>query len=59
MAKRNHPPEETINKLREAEVMIASGSTVAEATRSIGVSEQTFSAGGPSTVASESTRPGA
>ena len=42
MPKRKHTAEEIINKLREAEVIIASGSTVAEATRRIGVSEQTF-----------------
>ena len=39
---RQHTPEEIINKLREAEVVIAAGSTVAEAARRIGVSEQTF-----------------
>ena len=42
MAKREHTPEEIINKLREAEVVIAAGSTVADASRRIGVSEQTF-----------------
>ena len=42
MAKRKHKPEEIINKLREAEVVVAAGSTVAEASRRIGVSEQTF-----------------
>ena len=42
MAKRKHTPEEITNKLREAEVMIAAASTVAEASRRIGVSEQTF-----------------
>ena len=42
MAKRKHTAEEIINKLREAEVVIAAGSTVAEAARRIGVSEQTF-----------------
>ena len=42
MAKRKHTPEEIINKLREAEVVIAAGNTVAEARRSIGVSEQAF-----------------
>lgn len=31
-----------INKLRETEVAIAEGSTVAEASRRIGVTEQTF-----------------
>ena len=42
MAKRKHTPEEIINKLREAEVVIAAGSTVTEASRRIGVPEQTF-----------------
>ncbi len=42
MTKRRHTPEQVINKLREAEVAIAAGSTVAEASRSIGVTEQTF-----------------
>ena len=42
MAKSRHTPEQVINKLREAEVAIAAGSTVAEASRSIGVTEQTF-----------------
>ena len=42
MEKRKHTPEEIINKLREAEVVVAAGSTVAEASRRIGVSEQTF-----------------
>ena len=40
MAKRKHTPEEIINKLREA--VIAAGSTVAEASRRIGASGQTF-----------------
>ena len=35
MAKRRHTPEQVINKLREAEVAIAEGSTVAEASRRI------------------------
>ena len=42
MANRKHTPEEIINKLRKAEVVIAAGSTVAEARRRIGASEQTF-----------------
>ena len=42
MPKRKRTAEEIINKLREAEVIIASGSTVVEAARRIGVSEQTF-----------------
>ena len=36
MAKRKHTAEEIINKLREAEVVISSGSTVAETARRIG-----------------------
>ena len=42
MTGRRHTPEQVINKLREAEVAIAVGGTVAEASRSIGVTEQTF-----------------
>ena len=42
MPKRKHTAEEIINKLRGAEVVIAAGSTVAEAARRLGVSEQTF-----------------
>ena len=42
MAKRKDTVGEIINKLREAEVVISPGSTVAETARRIGVSEQTF-----------------
>ena len=42
MPRRKHTAEEIINKLREAEVIISSCSTVVEAVRHIGVSEQTF-----------------
>ena len=42
MVKRKHTAEEIINKLREAEVVISAGSTVAETVRRIGVSDQTF-----------------
>ena len=42
MPKRKHTAEEIINKLSEAEMIIATGSTVAEAARRIGVSGQTF-----------------
>ena len=42
MARRRHTPEQMINKLREAEVAIAEGSTVAQTDRRIGVTEQTF-----------------
>ena len=42
MAKKRHSPEQVINKLREAEVALAEGSTVAEAARRTGVTDQTF-----------------
>ncbi len=42
MARKRHTPEQVINKLREAEVAIAEGSTVAEAARRTGVTGQTF-----------------
>ena len=42
MAKRRHTPEQVIKKLREAEVALAEGGTVAEAARRIGVTEQSF-----------------
>ena len=42
MARRKHTPEQVINNLRQAEVAISEGSTVAEANRKIGVTEQTF-----------------
>ncbi|MBM10462.1 MAG: hypothetical protein CL759_00045 [Chloroflexi bacterium] len=40
--RKKHTPEQVINKLREVEVALAQGSTVAEASRQIGVTEQTF-----------------
>ena len=42
MANKKQGAEGIINKLREAEVVISVGSTVAEVVRRIGVSEQTF-----------------
>ena len=42
MPRKKHTPEQVINKLREAEVVLAQGRTVAEANRQIGVTEQTF-----------------
>jgi putative transposase len=42
MARKRYSPEQIIRKLREAEVFIAEGMTAAEATRKIGVSEQTY-----------------
>ncbi len=42
MAKKSHSPELIINKLREAEVLLSQGATVAEASRKIGITEQTY-----------------
>ncbi len=42
MPQKRHTPEQIIGKLREAEVALAGGQTVAQACRGIGVSEQTF-----------------
>jgi transposase-like protein len=42
MANKSHTPEQVINKLRQTEVTISAGSTVSEASRQIGVTEQTF-----------------
>ena len=42
MAKKSHSPEQIINKLREAEILLNQGATIAEASRKIGVTEQTY-----------------
>ncbi len=42
MAKKSHSPELIINKLRQAEILLNQGSTVSEASRKIGVTEQTY-----------------
>ncbi len=42
MARKSHSPELIINKLREAEILLNQGSTVSEASRKIGVTEQTY-----------------
>ena len=42
MAKRSYRPEQIIKKLREAEVLLCQGSSVGEAARKIGVTEQTY-----------------
>ena len=42
MPKRNYTPEQIINSLREAEVLMSQGSTAAEAARNLGISEQTY-----------------
>ena len=40
--KKAHTPEEIVTKLRQAEVLIGQGKTVAEAVRAIAVSEATY-----------------
>jgi transposase-like protein len=42
MVKKSHSPEQVINKLREAEILLNQGATVGEASRKIGVTEQTY-----------------
>ena len=42
MAKKGYKPEQIINKLREAEILLSQGSTVAEASRKLNVTEQTY-----------------
>ena len=42
MAKKYFTSEQIISKLREAEVLISQGKTAAEASRAIGISEQTY-----------------
>ncbi len=42
MSKKGHTPEQVINKLRQAEVELANGATVAQACKKIGVTEQTY-----------------
>jgi transposase-like protein len=39
---RKHKPEEIIGKLREAEIVLSQGGTVADACRRIGVTEQSY-----------------
>jgi putative transposase len=42
MVRKAFKPEQIIGKLREAEVLLSQGSTVGEASRKIGVTEQTY-----------------
>lgn len=42
MSRKRHEPEEIVTKLRQVEVLTAQGRTVAEAIRSIGVTEVTY-----------------
>ena len=42
MVRKAFKPEQIINKLREAEVLLSQGSTVGEASRKLGITEQTY-----------------
>lgn len=42
MGRRTFTPEQIINKLREVEVLLSQGDSVGEASRKIGVTEQTY-----------------
>jgi len=42
MGRRTYLPEQIINKLREAEILLSKGSSVTEASRQLGVTEQTY-----------------
>ena len=42
MTRKAFKPEQIINKLREAEVVISQGATIGTASRKIGVTEQTY-----------------
>ena len=42
MSRKRYTPEQIIGKLREAEVALAQGETVAQVCRALGIAEQTF-----------------
>ena len=42
MSRKRHKPEEIVAKLRQVDVLTAQGTSVAEAVRSIGVTEVTY-----------------
>jgi len=42
MAKKGYTPEQIINKLREAEIILSQGGTVAVVSKKIGVSSHTY-----------------
>jgi transposase-like protein len=42
MGRKRHSAEEIVNKLREADVLLAQGRTVAQACQQIGINDQTY-----------------
>jgi transposase-like protein len=42
MGRKTYPPEKIVRKLREAEVLINQGNTIVQASRLLGITEQTY-----------------
>ena len=42
MGKKINSPEQIVRKLREAEVLISQGNTIGQASRQLGITEQTY-----------------
>ena len=42
MSRKRHTPEEIVSKLRQVDVLVSQGQTVADAIRAIGVTEVTY-----------------
>ena len=42
MGRKTNPPEQIVRKLREAEVLISQGNTIGQASRQLGITEQTY-----------------
>ena len=42
MVRKTHNPEQIINKLREAEIHLGQGASIAETSRKLGITEQTY-----------------
>ena len=42
MKRKRHSPEQVLSKVREAEMLLGEGKSVAEVARQLGVSEQTY-----------------
>lgn len=42
MVRKGYTPEQIIGKLREVEILLNQGATIGEASRKIGVTEQTY-----------------
>ena len=42
MVRKSYTPEQIINRLREAEILLSQGATIGEASKRIGLTEQTY-----------------